>query len=101
MSTIRTVVVDDEKPARVRLTELLQREPDVEMVGTASDGREALDLLRRVKPDLLFLDVQMPELDGLGVLRQLTPDEFPSRSWSPHTTSTRFKPSTRTLSTTS
>ena len=71
------MVVDDEKPARVRLTELLQREPDVEMVGTASDGRQALDLLRRVKPDLLFLDVQMPELDGLGVLRQLTPEEFP------------------------
>jgi two-component system LytT family response regulator len=77
MSSIRTVVVDDEKPARVRLTELLQREPDVEMVGTASNGREALDLLRRVRPDLLFLDVQMPELDGLGVLRQLAPDEFP------------------------
>jgi two-component system LytT family response regulator len=75
--SIRTVVVDDEKPARVRLTELLQREPDVEMVGTASDGRQALDLLRRIKPDLLFLDVQMPELDGLGVLRQLTPEEFP------------------------
>lgn len=71
MSSIRTVVVDDEKPARVRLTELLQREPDVEMVGTGSDGREALDLLRRVKPDLLFLDVQMPELDGLGATRQI------------------------------
>jgi two-component system LytT family response regulator len=75
--SIRTVVVDDEKPARVRLTELLQRESDVEVVGTASDGREAIDLLRRVKPDLLFLDVQMPQLDGLCVLQQVTPDELP------------------------
>ena len=72
--SIRTVVVDDEKPARVRLTELLQREPDVEMVGTASDGRQALDLLRRVKPDLLFLDVQMPDCDGFDVLETLGGD---------------------------
>ena len=77
MSRIRTVVVDDEKPARVRLTELLQREPDIELVGTASDGREAIDILRRVKPDLVFLDVQMPQLDGLGVLQQLMPEELP------------------------
>ena len=77
MSRIRTVVADDEKPARVRLTELLQREPDVEMLSTASDGREALELVRRVKPDLLFLDVQMPQLDGLGVLQHLAPDELP------------------------
>jgi two-component system LytT family response regulator len=77
MSRIRTVVVDDEKPARVRLTELLQREADIDVVGTASDGRDAIDLLRRIKPDLVFLDVQMPQLDGLGVLRQLAPDEMP------------------------
>jgi len=77
MDSIRTVVVDDEKPARVRLTELLQREQDIELVATASDGREALDLLRTLKPDLLFLDVQMPQLDGFGVLQQLGPDELP------------------------
>jgi two-component system LytT family response regulator len=77
MSRIRTVVVDDEKPARVRLTELLQRESDVEVVGTASDGREAIDLLRRLKPDLVFLDVQMPQLDGLAVLGLLGPEELP------------------------
>ena len=77
MASIRAIVVDDEKPARVRLTELLQREPDVELVGTASDGRDALDLVRRLKPDLLFLDVQMPQLDGFGVLQQLGPDELP------------------------
>ena len=77
MDRIRTIVVDDEKPARMRLVELLQREPDVELAGTASDGREALDVLRRVRPDLLFLDVQMPQLDGFGVLQQLAPDELP------------------------
>ena len=77
MPSIRAIVVDDEKPARVRLTELLQREADVELVGTASDGRGALDLVRRVKPDLLFLDVQMPQLDGFAVLQQLALDELP------------------------
>jgi len=77
MDRIRTIVVDDEKPARMRLIELLQREADVEVAGTASDGREALDVLRRVKPDLLFLDVQMPQLDGFGVLEQLAPNEMP------------------------
>src|SRR5262245_33176147 len=77
MKSIRTIVVDDEKPARVRLTELLQREDDVELVGTASDGREAIDILRKLRPDLLFLDVQMPQLDSCGVLQQLGPDELP------------------------
>jgi len=77
MANIKTMVVDDEKPARVRLLELLQRQPDVDVVGTAADGREALSVLRRVSPQLLFLDVQMPQLDGFGVLRQLTPDEMP------------------------
>ena len=77
MVSIKTIVVDDEKPARVRLLELLRREADVEVVGTASDGRDALALVRQTKPDLLFLDVQMPQLDGFGVLRQLAPDELP------------------------
>ena len=77
MTTIRTVVVDDEKPARVRLLELLQRQPDIDVVGTAADGHEALALLHRASPHLLFLDVQMPQLDGFDVLRQLTPEESP------------------------
>ena len=77
MTNIKTMVVDDEKPARVRLLELLQRHPDVDVVGTASDGHEALAVLRRVSPHLLFLDVQMPQLDGFDVLRQLTPEELP------------------------
>lgn len=77
MSPIRTVIVDDEKPARVRLADLLQRQPDTELVGTACDGREAIEVVQRVAPDLLLLDVQMPRLDGIGVLKQLTPDQLP------------------------
>jgi two-component system, LytTR family, response regulator len=77
MGNIRTIVVDDEKPARMRLLELLHREPDMDVVGTASDGREALDLIRSSRPDLVFLDVQMPRLDGFGVLQQLVPEELP------------------------
>ncbi len=77
MGNIRTIVVDDEKPARVRLLELLAREPDVEVLDTAADGREALELIRTTRPDLVFLDVQMPQLDGFGVLQELSPDELP------------------------
>lgn len=76
-ATIRVIVVDDEKPARMRLLELLRRESEIGMVGTAADGREALDLIRAERPDVLFLDVQMPGLDGFGVLRQLSRDEMP------------------------
>ena len=77
MTSIRTAVVDDEKPARVRLLELLRRQSDFDVVGTASDGYEALEVVRRASPELLFLDVQMPKLDGFGVLRQLAPDDLP------------------------
>lgn len=77
MPKIRTIIVDDEKPARVRLLELTKREPDLEVVGEASDGRQALGLIRRLDPDLLFLDVQMPGLDGFGVLRELGGEELP------------------------
>jgi two-component system, LytTR family, response regulator len=78
MDNIRAIVVDDEKPARMRLLELLRREPDIAVVGTASDGREALELVRTVRPDLVFLDVQMPQLDGFGVLAGLAEDEVPA-----------------------
>ncbi len=77
MSRIRTAVVDDEKPARVRLLELLRRQPDIDIVATAADGRETLDVLSRLKVDLLLLDVQMPQLDGLAVLRHVAPEQLP------------------------
>jgi two-component system, LytTR family, response regulator len=77
MERIRTLIVDDEKPARRRLAELLGREPDIEIAGEARDGREAVDLVRAEAPDLMFLDIQMPDLDGFGVLGALPPELHP------------------------
>ena len=68
---IRTVIVDDEELARERLRTLLAKEPNIEIVGEAADGRSAVDLVEQLKPELLFLDVQMPELDGFEVLNAL------------------------------
>jgi two-component system, LytTR family, response regulator len=76
--SIKTVVVDDERPARTRIIELLERQSDVELVGTASNGREALDVIRKTWPDLLFLDVQMPYIDGLGLMERLPREKLPA-----------------------
>jgi two-component system, LytTR family, response regulator len=73
MDVIRTLVVDDESPARSRLLELLQREAHIKVVGVARDGREALNLIHAQTPHLMFLDIQMPVLDGFGVLREIEP----------------------------
>jgi two-component system LytT family response regulator len=71
---IRTVVVDDEPPARRKLQRLLAGEPDVQVVGEASSGAEALELLSRTQPDVAFLDIQLPDCTGFDVL-----DALPSR----------------------
>jgi|SRR5579859_1147869 len=68
---IRTVVVDDEPLARTSLTVLLRRHPEVEPVAECGSGREALSVIRASKPDLVFLDVQMPECDGFDVIEML------------------------------
>ena len=68
---IRAVVVDDEPLARSSLKVLLRRDPEVELVGECKSGMEALAEIRRKKPELVFLDVQMPECDGFDVLEQL------------------------------
>jgi two-component system, LytTR family, response regulator len=68
---IRAVVVDDEPLARSSLKLLLRRDPEVELVGECKSGMEALTEIRRKKPELVFLDVQMPECDGFDVLEQL------------------------------
>jgi len=75
---IRTLVIDDEPLARERLAKLLRAEAEIELLGEAANGREAVALIRKEKPDLIFLDVQMPELDGFGVLAELIDDERPS-----------------------
>src|SRR5271168_95108 len=68
---IRAMIVDDEPLARSNLKALLKRDPDVEIVSECGSGLEALAEIRKKKPDLVFLDVQMPECDGFDVLEQL------------------------------
>lgn len=70
-ATLSILVVDDEQLAREELCYLLREYPDVEVLGTAANGLEALDLIRQHDPDVVLLDVQMPGLDGLGVVRKL------------------------------
>ncbi len=66
--TLRVLLVDDEPMARARLRRMLEGEHGVEIVGECSDGREAASSLSSVKPDVVFLDIQMPGLDGFGAL---------------------------------
>ena len=68
---LRTLIVDDEPLAIERLQLICAREPGIELVGTATDGRAALRLAEALEPDLLLLDISMPELDGIGVARAL------------------------------
>jgi two-component system LytT family response regulator len=72
---VRTLIVDDEPLARQRLRRLLEADPAVAIVGESADGLQALTDLRELRPDLVFLDVQMPGLDGFGVLQAL--DDLP------------------------
>jgi two-component system LytT family response regulator len=70
---IRTVIVDDEPLARQRVRRLLEADADIAIVGECADGEQAVADLRKLRPDLVFLDVQMPGLDGFGVVRELGP----------------------------
>ncbi|HLP76746.1 MAG TPA: LytTR family DNA-binding domain-containing protein [Candidatus Paceibacterota bacterium] len=74
---IRTLIVDDQVIEREVMTRLLKSEPDIEIVGISVNGREAVEAIQRLQPDLVFLDVQMPELDGFGVVSQLNPARMP------------------------
>jgi two-component system LytT family response regulator len=74
---IRAVIADDEPLAQQRILRLLTTEPDIEVAAVCGNGLETLDAIRAHKPDLIFLDVQMPEVDGIGVLREIGPQNFP------------------------
>lgn len=73
--TIRALIVDDEPLARRNVTLLLQGHPEIEIVGECGSGKEALSAIPALSPDLVFLDVQMPECDGFDVLEMLGPSQ--------------------------
>lgn len=73
MTPLRALIVDDEALARETIRRLLAQDPEIELAGECSSGREAVRSLRESPPDLLFLDVQMPEVDGFEVLRRARP----------------------------
>ena len=75
---IRALIVDDEPLARERIRSLLLEESDIELSGECENGSKAVAAIRQDAPDLLFLDVQMPEMDGFGVLRAIGPDRVPA-----------------------
>jgi len=101
---IKALIVDDEELARLRIRELLAREPDVVIVGECGDGEEALEMIASRSPDLVFLDIQMPEMDGFQVLEALDPaarpevvfvtayDEFAVRAFDAHAFDYLLKP---------
>lgn len=74
---IRTLLVDDQSSSLAVLRNVLRFEPDVEIIGTASNGREAIEAINHLTPDLVFLDVQMPEVDGFGVVAGIKVEKMP------------------------
>ena len=76
--SIRVLVTDDEPIARRRIRRFLRAESNVEVIGEASNGREAIEAIRQHNPDLVFLDVQMPDVDGFGVVQALGAEQMPA-----------------------
>jgi two-component system LytT family response regulator len=74
---LRVLVVDDEPLARAGLCQLVAKDPELECVGEAADGQAAVEAIESLKPDLVLLDVQMPEIDGFGVIRAIGPERMP------------------------
>jgi two-component system LytT family response regulator len=77
MNPIRALVVDDQPLARERLTALLEQEPDIRVAASCASGMEAVAAIQSQRPDLVFLDMQMPELDGFGVIERVGADRMP------------------------
>src|SRR5436309_13707114 len=74
---IRTLIVDDEAPARTRIRQLLKTESDFEIIGECANGRQAVAAIQKQRPDLVFLDVQMPRLGGLEVCAAIAGEAMP------------------------
>jgi two-component system, LytTR family, response regulator len=74
---VRALIVDDEAPARAKVRRMLDAASDVEIVGEASTGREAVAAIKRAQPDIVFLDIQMPGIDGFGVVDAIESDGGP------------------------
>ena len=77
MKEIRTIIVDDEPLARRGLRQLIEPHSDLKIIAEARNGIEAITAVRTMKPDLMFLDVQMPEPDGFGVLKEIWSENMP------------------------
>lgn len=75
--SLRVLIVDDEAPARAKLRKLLDGADDIELVAQAKDGREAVRAIREHAPDLVFLDIQMPQMDGFEVVEAVGVDQMP------------------------
>jgi len=76
-SAIRTIIADDERLARKKLRILLDSEPQVEVVAECPNGRQTVSAIRSFRPDILLLDIQMPDLNGFEVLGEISSDEMP------------------------
>ena len=104
MTKIRTLVVDDEPIARARVVSLLKEEEDIEVIGECSNGQQAMSAIESTSPDLLFLDIQMPEVNGMDLARTIqstgTPavvfvtayDEYALRAFEVHALDFLLKP---------
>lgn len=77
MKKVRVLVVDDNRRIVNLLKNALEKEEEVEVVGTASDGEEALQMIHLKRPDVVLLDLIMPKIDGLGVMERMQRPDFP------------------------
>src|SRR3954467_4041686 len=74
---VRVLIVDDEPPARKRLRALIEHDAELEVIGEAGSGTEAVKMIASERPDLVLLDIQMPGLDGFGVIREIAGHDPP------------------------
>src|SRR3982750_4192548 len=78
MDKIRTVIVDDEPLARRGIRAQLSAEADIDIIAECGNGRDAVAVIEKERPDLIFLDVQMPEIDGFGVIEAIGVERLPA-----------------------